>query len=255
MVPGFGQQPRFIVTIQPSGALFNPPAPITMPNVDGLAPREVTEMYSYDHDISSFVAIGTGSVSDDGLVIRSNPGIGVLKAGWHCGGNPSANGTAADCPPCNYCTGNSCQPDPKQLNGPCTGIFNNCWLPDSGSCGAGGQCVGGSSAPDGTPCNSGGSVSAVCLSGQCTGSNSQCPISCDDGDPCTIDQCVNGSCAHVRDPQCNFCMSQPNGTPCGLCQIGAVCNNGTCGGGSAAPPSSSCGECMSGGTCGSGGSA
>src|SRR5262249_15969459 len=26
MVPGFGQQPRFIVTIQPSGAVFNPPA-------------------------------------------------------------------------------------------------------------------------------------------------------------------------------------------------------------------------------------
>ena len=105
MVPGFGQQPRFIVTIQPSGALFNPPAPITLPNVDGLKPREVTEMYSYDHDISSFVAIGTGTVSDDGQVIRSNPGIGVLKAGWHCGGDPDAIGTAADCPICEYCVG------------------------------------------------------------------------------------------------------------------------------------------------------
>ncbi len=94
MVPGFGQQPRFIVTIQPSGALFNPPAPISMPNVDGLAPREITEMYSFDHDIGSFVAIGTGTVSDDGQVIRSNPGIGVLKAGWHCGGNPNMGGAA-----------------------------------------------------------------------------------------------------------------------------------------------------------------
>src|SRR5262249_34439424 len=36
MVPGFGQQPRFIVTIQPAGAVFNPPAAITLPNVDGL---------------------------------------------------------------------------------------------------------------------------------------------------------------------------------------------------------------------------
>ena len=60
MVPGFGQQPRFIVTIQPAGAHFNPPAAITLPNVDGLKPREVTEMYSFDHDIGSFVAIGTG---------------------------------------------------------------------------------------------------------------------------------------------------------------------------------------------------
>ena len=102
MVPGFGQQPRFIVTIQPAGALFNPPAPITLPNVDGLQPREVTEMYSFDHDIGSFVAIGTGMVSDDGLVIRSSPGVGVLKAGWHCGGNPAASGTAANCPTCQY---------------------------------------------------------------------------------------------------------------------------------------------------------
>jgi hypothetical protein len=95
MVPGFGQQPRFIVTIQPAGAVFNPPAAITLPNVDGLRPRAVTEMYSFDHDIGSFVAIGTGTVSDDGLVIRSNPGVGVLKAGWHCGGDPSSAGSSA----------------------------------------------------------------------------------------------------------------------------------------------------------------
>jgi hypothetical protein len=94
MVPGFGQQPRFIVTIQPSGAVFNIPAPITLPNVDGLKPRAVTEMYSFDHDIGSFVAIGTGVVSDDGLVIRSSPGVGVLKAGWHCGGDPNQSGGA-----------------------------------------------------------------------------------------------------------------------------------------------------------------
>lgn len=95
MVPGFGQQPRFIVTIQPAGAVFNPPAAITLPNVDGLKPRQVTEMYSFDHDIGSFVAIGTGIVSDDGLEIRSSPGVGVLKAGWHCGGDPSSSGGAA----------------------------------------------------------------------------------------------------------------------------------------------------------------
>jgi hypothetical protein len=94
MSPGFGQQPRFIVTIQPAGAIFNPPARITLPNVDGLRPRSVTEMYSFDHDIGSFVAIGTGTVSDDGQVIGSNPGIGVLKAGWHCGGNPNSQGSS-----------------------------------------------------------------------------------------------------------------------------------------------------------------
>ncbi len=95
MVPGFGQQPRFIVTIQPVGTTFNPPAQITIPNVDGLAPRAATEMYSYDHDLASFVAIGTGTVSNDGSVIASDPGVGVLKAGWHCGGDPNSSGSAA----------------------------------------------------------------------------------------------------------------------------------------------------------------
>jgi len=111
MLPGFGQQPRFIVTIQPAGAVFNPPAPITLPNVDGLRPREVTEMYSFDHDIGSFVAIGTGVVSADGQVIRSSEGVGVLKAGWHCGGNPAISGTAATCPTCHTCIGNQCVTD------------------------------------------------------------------------------------------------------------------------------------------------
>ncbi len=95
MSPGFGQQPRFVVTIQPAGTIFSPPAAMTIPNVDGLAPRAVTEMYSYDHDLASFVAIGTGTVSEDGSIIRSDPGVGVLKAGWHCGGNPNQTGSAA----------------------------------------------------------------------------------------------------------------------------------------------------------------
>ena len=131
MVPGFGQQPRFIVTIQPAGALFNPPARITLPNVDGLPPRAVTEMYSFDHDIGSFVAIGTGTVSDDGQVIRSNPGVGVLKAGWHCGGDPNANGSVADCPDCKICQGDKCVPDPAQEGRTCktqggaTGVCKN----------------------------------------------------------------------------------------------------------------------------------
>ncbi|MEQ1871028.1 MAG: hypothetical protein ABL961_13520, partial [Vicinamibacterales bacterium] len=114
MVPAFGQQARFIVTIQPAGALFNPPAPITLPNVDGLRPREVTELYSFDHDIGAFVAIGTGVVSDDGQVIRSSAGVGVLKAGWHGGGNPTPSGSAGSCGLCLTTQGNQCVPDNSQ---------------------------------------------------------------------------------------------------------------------------------------------
>ncbi len=112
MVPGFGQQPRFIVTIQPAGAMFNPPSPITTPNVDGLRPGEVTEMYSFDHDIGAFTSIGTGFVSMDGLTIAAKAGVGVLKAGWHCGGNPTSNGTAGTCPECQTCGPSKCDPTP-----------------------------------------------------------------------------------------------------------------------------------------------
>jgi hypothetical protein len=116
MTPGFGQQPRYIVTIQPVGTMFNPPAAITLPNVDGLAPRAKTEMYSYDHDLSMFVAIGTATVSDDGSIIASDPGVGVLKAGWHCGGDPNASGHVADCGECNICKGDHCEPDPNKTD-------------------------------------------------------------------------------------------------------------------------------------------
>lgn len=84
MPPGSGMQPRFIVTVQPAGAHFDPPAPVTFPNVDGLAPGTVAEMFSFDHDLGEFVSIGTGTVSEDGLVVRSDPGFGIVKAGWHC---------------------------------------------------------------------------------------------------------------------------------------------------------------------------
>lgn len=118
MSPGFGQQPRFIVTIQPVGTTFNPPAAITLPNVDGLPPKAVTEMYSYDHDLGMFVAIGTGTVSSDGSVIASNPGVGVLKAGWHCGGNPNSTGGAGTCDQCQTCDGIECVADPSQDGNP-----------------------------------------------------------------------------------------------------------------------------------------
>jgi hypothetical protein len=121
MAPGFGQQPRFVVTIQPVGTVFNPPAALTLPNVDGLPPRAVTEMYSYDHDLAAFVAIGTGTVSEDGSVMVSDPGVGILKAGWHCGGDPNAVGGACTCPTCRKCEAGLCQPDASQNGKPAAG--------------------------------------------------------------------------------------------------------------------------------------
>ncbi len=92
MAPPNGMQPQFIVTIQPTGAAFDPPARLSLPNVDGhIAGRQV-EMFSYDHDLEEFVSIGLGTVSEDRSTIRSNPGVGVVKAGWHCGAQPGGGG-------------------------------------------------------------------------------------------------------------------------------------------------------------------
>ena len=92
MSPPNGMQPQLIVTIQPHGAKFDPPAELTLPNVDGHLPGAEVEMYSYDHDLEEFVTIGLGTVSKDGSIVTSNSGVGVIKAGWHCGSQPGGSG-------------------------------------------------------------------------------------------------------------------------------------------------------------------
>jgi hypothetical protein len=129
MVPNFGQQPRLIVTIQPAGARFDPPARLTLPNVEGLAPGQVTEFYSFDHDLGHFVSIGPGTVSDDGAVVTSNVGVGIVKAGWHCSGNPQGSGSPNACPECAPCNGNRCKPRDQctscsKAGGGCDGAGN-----------------------------------------------------------------------------------------------------------------------------------
>jgi len=124
MAPPNGMQPQFIVTIQPAGTRFDPPAKLTLPNVDSHAPGAQVEMYSYDHDLEEFVAIGLGTVSEDGSVVASNPGVGVIKAGWHCGSQPSNAGcVGTNCPFCKKsatedCSNNDCIEDPAKSGVP-----------------------------------------------------------------------------------------------------------------------------------------
>jgi len=100
MPPPNGMQPQLIVTIQPHGAMFDPPARLTLPNTDAHSPLAEIEMYSFDHDLEEFVTIGLGTVSKDGSTVTSNLGSGVIKAGWHCGSAPVGNGCCIDCAPC-----------------------------------------------------------------------------------------------------------------------------------------------------------
>lgn len=126
MPPPNGMQPQFIITIQPTGAMFDPPAPLTLPNIDGHVPGSQLELYSYDHDLEEFVTIGLGKVSEDGQVIESLPGVGVVKAGWHCGSQPTISGCVHRCNECQLCAGNcNCQPDPSK-NGQDIGLYYMC---------------------------------------------------------------------------------------------------------------------------------
>ncbi|WP_372621464.1 carboxypeptidase regulatory-like domain-containing protein [Alteromonas stellipolaris] len=105
MAPPNGMQPQFIVTIQPTGTQFYPPAKLTLPNVDGHSPGAQVEMYSFDHDLEEFVAIGLGTVTEDGSLVESNPGVGVVKAGWHCGSQPGGSGCCENKKKtCDYCS-------------------------------------------------------------------------------------------------------------------------------------------------------
>lgn len=132
MAPPNGMQPQFIVTIQPTGTRFDPPARLSLPNVDAHAAGAQVEMYSFDHDLEEFVSIGLGTVNEDGTVITSNPGVGVVKAGWHCGSQPAgqgccggSNGNNKGCPKCynregDNCNAGDCKPDDTQDPGePC----------------------------------------------------------------------------------------------------------------------------------------
>lgn len=84
MPPPQGSTPVAIGTLQPSGVIFFPPARVTYPNVAGLAPGDVADMFAFHHDIGQFVNIGPGTVSEDGSVVVSDPGFGIVQSGWHC---------------------------------------------------------------------------------------------------------------------------------------------------------------------------
>jgi hypothetical protein len=92
---------------------------MTIPNTDGYPPGAKTELYSFDHDLGQFVSIGPATVSDDGSVIVSDPGVGVIKGGWHSAGNPPPPGDALNCHDGNPCTEDAVVIEPCQGNG-CT---------------------------------------------------------------------------------------------------------------------------------------
>lgn len=98
-------------TIQPAGTIFDPPAQISIPN-DGMLPGRSISIFQFDHEINEFINIGPGTTSDDGMNITSDPGFGIIRAGWGGCGQPQ--------PPTTDGTGNGDPNDeePKFCDGP-----------------------------------------------------------------------------------------------------------------------------------------
>jgi hypothetical protein len=115
-------------TIQPAGVRFDPPARVSIPNFGapgggGNRPGLTGEIFSFDHDLGEFVSAGTASITEDGRMMMSNPGMGISKAGWGGCPHPPAppaqgcgKGTCSVCPveggppvdkcdSCSLCTG------------------------------------------------------------------------------------------------------------------------------------------------------
>ncbi len=74
-------QPGLLITIQPVGVTFNPPAPVTFPNRDGNAPGNETNLWSLDPNEGAFAVVGTGSVQANGTIPTVSGG--VRAADWH----------------------------------------------------------------------------------------------------------------------------------------------------------------------------
>ena len=80
--------PRLVISVQALGATrFDVPAPVTFPNLDGLAPGEKELFLYFNHAVGKWEVIGTGTVSMDGQTITSDPGVGILAPGWHFRGD------------------------------------------------------------------------------------------------------------------------------------------------------------------------
>ncbi len=97
MSPPNGSQFMLAATLQPAGVRFDPPARIQIPNM-GAPPGQQVEIFSFDHDVGEFVALGVATISKDGQFMASDSGFGLTKSGWH--------GCVPPPPPCRPVQGN-----------------------------------------------------------------------------------------------------------------------------------------------------
>ena len=75
-------RPGLVVTIQPGDMVFDVPAPLTLPNVEGYAPGSDMDLWSINPITGVFDRVGLARVSADGSVIETIEG-GIRNSSWH----------------------------------------------------------------------------------------------------------------------------------------------------------------------------
>ena len=81
--PPHGTTPLVVSTLHPAGLRFDPPAVVTYPNAQGLAAGDVADVVVFQSDVGQFTSVGPATVSEDGSVVVSDPGFGIVQTGWH----------------------------------------------------------------------------------------------------------------------------------------------------------------------------
>jgi RHS repeat-associated protein len=88
-----------VITVQTDGASnFDRPVPVCFPNLPDpktgvrLAAGAESALWSFNHDTGQFEVVGPMTVSADGKLVCTNPGVGILAPGWH-GTAPGAAGS------------------------------------------------------------------------------------------------------------------------------------------------------------------
>ncbi|MDA0347381.1 MAG: Ig-like domain-containing protein [Verrucomicrobia bacterium] len=94
-----------VISIQTFGATrFDVPAAVRFPNLpdpltgEVLLPGAKSGLWSFNHDAGRWELQGSMTVSEDGMHLISDPGVGILAPGWHGinNGNSGDDGGASD---------------------------------------------------------------------------------------------------------------------------------------------------------------
>jgi hypothetical protein len=83
-----GLYSEHLIALQPGNTRFEPPLPLSLPNIDGISPGARIELLSFDHELGRYDAVGTATVTADGQSVVSDPGSGIRVGAWHGGPPP-----------------------------------------------------------------------------------------------------------------------------------------------------------------------